>query len=126
MTGEIFNAGNLGELQQAHTYEEADEAKENFESTCVVSDILATIQDTREKIPIAEEPPSLVNRTPIQASLRGTRNNHPWLCPASEKSQRTVNPIRTIVDPIIKNIETGEQREDGKDLISLAVSRSTK
>ena len=45
-----------------------------------------------------------------------------WMCPASAKSIRTINPIRAIVDPIAKNIQTGEQRGDGKDLISLAVS----
>jgi len=45
-----------------------------------------------------------------------------WICPASKKSMRTINPIRAIVDPIAKNIQTGEQRGDGKDLISLAVS----
>lgn len=46
----------------------------------------------------------------------------PWVCPASAKSTRTINPIRAIVDPIAKQIKTGEQRGDGKDLISLAVS----
>ncbi len=45
-----------------------------------------------------------------------------WICPASAKSIRTINPIRAIVDPIVQNIQTGEQRGDGKDLISLAVS----
>lgn len=51
-----------------------------------------------------------------------------WICPASAKSIRTVNPIRAIVDPIVKNIQSGEDRGDGKDPISLAVSpiRSTK
>lgn len=45
-----------------------------------------------------------------------------WVCPASAKSKRTINPIRAIVDPIAKQIQTGKQRDDGKDLISLAVS----
>jgi hypothetical protein len=49
-------------------------------------------------------------------------NNDSWLCPASAKSLRTINPIRAIVDPIAKNIQTGAERGDGKDLISLAVS----
>lgn len=45
----------------------------------------------------------------------------PWVCPASAKSLRTTNPIRAIVDPIVANIQSGEERGDGKDLISLAV-----
>jgi hypothetical protein len=49
-------------------------------------------------------------------------NEDEWICPASAKSMRTINPIRAIVDPFVKNIQTGEQRGDGKDLISLAVS----
>ena len=44
--------------------------------------------------------------------------------PASAKSQRTLNPIRAIVDPIVRNIQTGEQRGDGKGPISLAVSHA--
>jgi hypothetical protein len=45
-----------------------------------------------------------------------------WVCPASDKSVRTSNPIRAIVDPIVANVKLGCQREDGKDPISLAVS----
>jgi hypothetical protein len=45
------------------------------------------------------------------------------LRPASQKSMRTQNPIRAIVDPIVKNIQSGADRGDGKDHISLAVSR---
>jgi hypothetical protein len=47
-----------------------------------------------------------------------------WVCPASDKSVRTSNPIRAIVDPIVANVKLGCQREDGKDPISLAVSIS--
>lgn len=39
----------------------------------------------------------------------------------SAKSKRTVNPIRSIVDPIVANIQSGEARGDGKNHISLAV-----
>jgi tyrosine aminotransferase len=49
-------------------------------------------------------------------------NPSKWICPASQKSMRTINPIRAIVDPIAKNILSGSQRGDGKDHISLAVS----
>lgn len=46
-----------------------------------------------------------------------------WQCVASRKSLRTINPIRAIVDPIVANgIQSGEERGDGKDHISLAVS----
>lgn len=49
-----------------------------------------------------------------------------WKCPTSAKSIRTINPIRVIVDPIAKSIQTGEERGDGKDLISLAVRATSK
>jgi len=45
----------------------------------------------------------------------------PWTCPASEKSLRTTNPIRAIVDPIVAST-LGQERSDGKNHISLAVS----
>ena len=44
----------------------------------------------------------------------------PTLTP-SAKSLRTKNPIREIVDPIVASIQSGVEREDGKELISLAV-----
>ena len=48
-----------------------------------------------------------------------------WVCPASEKSLRTNNPIRAIVDPIVaSSVKCGKKRGDGKDQISLAVSFS--
>ena len=37
------------------------------------------------------------------------------------KSKRTVNPIRSIVDPIFANIQSAEERSDGKNHISLAI-----
>ena len=44
--------------------------------------------------------------------------------PASQKSLRTHNPIRAIVDPIMAHsVKCGKVRGDGKDQISLAVSR---
>ena len=47
----------------------------------------------------------------------------PWpVSVMSQKAQRTENPIRKIVDPIVKNIQSGAERGDGKDHISLAVS----
>lgn len=43
--------------------------------------------------------------------------------PASQKSLRTHNPIRAIVDPIMAHsVKCGKKRGDGKDQISLAVS----
>jgi hypothetical protein len=53
------------------------------------------------------------------------KEEKPWpILPASAKSQRTKNPIRAIVDPIAANIKSGVERGDGKDHISLAVSRA--
>ena len=64
--------------------------------------------------PTTEDPPP----------ARPSSISKPWsTCPASAKSVRTINPIRALVDPIVANgIKTGEERGDGKDLISLAVS----
>lgn len=43
--------------------------------------------------------------------------------PPSQKSLRTHNPIRAIVDPIMAHsMKCGKERGDGKDQISLAVS----
>lgn len=43
----------------------------------------------------------------------------------SAKSKRSVNPIRSIVDPIVANIQSGEARGDGKNHISLALGDPT-
>jgi len=48
-----------------------------------------------------------------------------WICPASQKSLRTVNPIRATFEAIIAGIRTGDERGDGKDLISLAIGDPT-
>lgn len=49
-----------------------------------------------------------------------------WKCTPSKKSLRTTNPIRVIVDPIVANgIQSGEERGDGKDPISLALGDPT-
>lgn len=60
----------------------------------------------------------------FQTATEDTPRSKPWVtCPASAKSIRTINPIRALVDPIVANgIKSGEERGDGKDLISLAVS----
>jgi hypothetical protein len=52
-----------------------------------------------------------------------TKAKEEWqVLPPSAKSIRTLNPIRAIVDPIVANIMTGEERGDGKNHISLGVS----
>ena len=62
------------------------------------------------------------------ADIGDTTNSSPlssWVAPASSKSLRTHNPIRAIVDPIMANsIKCGKERGDGKDQISLAVSKT--
>eukprot|EP00934_Nitzschia_sp_Nitz4_P002959 Nitzschia sp. Nitz4//scaffold22_size323478//27667//29477//NITZ4_000496-RA/size323478-augustus-gene-0.222-mRNA-1//-1//CDS//3329542902//2949//frame0 len=45
-----------------------------------------------------------------------------WNIPASAKSARTTNPLRVIVDPILENLVP---REDGKEMISLALGDPT-
>ena len=49
-------------------------------------------------------------------------NNNKWNCPPSAKSIRTGNKIRDIIGPIVNKIQSGKQRSDGKDHISLSVS----
>eukprot|EP00980_Cylindrotheca_fusiformis_P025775 scaffold14589_cov106-Cylindrotheca_fusiformis.AAC.4 len=66
------------------------------------------------------------NTTTTLDSMVLTPTSSTWKkLPASQKSIRTVNPIRAIVDPIARNIKTGEQRGDGKDHISLALGDPT-
>lgn len=58
---------------------------------------------------------------PLPEPLRLAKTDWRVLRPSS-KSLRTSNPIRAIVDPIVAGIRSGEERGDGKDPISLAVS----
>jgi len=54
------------------------------------------------------------------------RNDVVIASPASQKSLRTHNPIRAIVDPIMAHsIKCGKERGDGKDQISLALGDPT-
>lgn len=69
--------------------------------------------------PPTDEVPS-IDALVIQDSHRQEEDS-PWICPASQKSLRTTNPIRAIVDPIVAS-SLGEERHDGKSHISLAVS----
>ena len=57
---------------------------------------------------------------PTDVSHHGPADGTWPTLPASAKSQRTRNPIRAIVDPIVASAGK-ENREDGKKLISLAV-----
>jgi hypothetical protein len=85
----------------------------------ISSSPISVVPDHHDGGPIVVEPMAL---TPQSEPRRPTSYNDSWLCPASAKSLRTINPIRAIVDPIAKNIQTGTERGDGKDPISLAVS----
>jgi hypothetical protein len=59
----------------------------------------------------------------VKIPLHDTKAVGEWqVLPPSAKSIRTLNPIRAIVDPIVANIKTGEERGDGKNHISLGVS----
>ncbi|CAB9509207.1 Bifunctional aspartate aminotransferase and glutamate/aspartate-prephenate aminotransferase [Seminavis robusta] len=76
--------------------------------------------------PVSVVPVEAPKEEPLELSLLAeVEKNQPWICPASAKSIRTVNPIRAIVDPIVANMKTGEERGDGKDLISLALGDPT-
>lgn len=70
-------------------------------------------------------PPIILPKTASHDTATTTTNDDHgsnWkILPASAKASRTSNPIRAIVDPIVRSIQTGEERGDGKDHISLAV-----
>ncbi|KAL7460610.1 hypothetical protein ACHAXS_001054 [Conticribra weissflogii] len=73
--------------------------------------------------------PSLSPVPPTFVSLPSstlTGKDDSWFVPASKKSLRTHNPIRTIVDPIMTSSnKDGKGRGDGKDQISLALGDPT-
>jgi hypothetical protein len=70
--------------------------------------------------PFPDVPEELLNDS--NGQLTGTKVSPHWRCEPSQKSLRTTNPIRAIVDPIVSNgIKSGEERGDGKEHISLAV-----
>jgi hypothetical protein len=71
----------------------------------------------------AVEPFVLTKDNIEQQHQQKKRKCDEWVCPASAKSRRTMNPIRSVIDPITRNIKLGYQRADGKDPISLAVSQ---
>ncbi|KAL9186669.1 hypothetical protein ACHAXT_005907 [Thalassiosira profunda] len=70
---------------------------------------------------------SSVSSAPDDASgCKGVKEEKAWTAPASRKSLRTHNPIRALVDPIMaSSIESGKERGDGKDQISLALGDPT-
>jgi hypothetical protein len=69
-----------------------------------------------------DAPHELVEPLQLDPTTENISKQAGWVCPASAKSGRTINPIRAIVDPIAKQIKSGTERGDGKDPISLAVS----
>lgn len=78
------------------------------------------------KVSLLHGSPSSVLQTPPTVSEQQLPPidgiNDDWVCPASQKSLRTINPIRSIVDPIVaSSLKSGNERNDGKDHISLAV-----
>lgn len=64
--------------------------------------------------------PASVIQTPTAVIPPIIQEEEAWICPPSEKSLRTTNPIRAIVDPIVASL-SGQERNDGKNHISLAV-----
>jgi hypothetical protein len=66
----------------------------------------------------------LANKVESFDLLSKEENHTSWgTLKPSAKSLRTVNPIRALIDPIGRTIQSGEARGDGKDPISLAVCR---
>lgn len=60
-----------------------------------------------------------------QTEQRKRKCDETWVCPASAKSIRTVNPVRDAIDPIAKGVKRGFQRADRKEPISLAHGDAT-
>ena len=103
------------------------------------SSISISVASPKSVVPHSHHPPvepiSLIPKTNTNGNVHTTEQRQgmnivqaggnttdAWVCPASEKANRTTNPIRAIVDPIVSKIKLGCQRGDGKDPISLAVS----
>ena len=76
---------------------------------------------SKNKVDQLGSSPASVFHTPPTTQVPPIFDEESWVCPASEKSLRTTNPIRAIVDPIVAS-SLGHERKDGKDHISLAVS----
>jgi tyrosine aminotransferase len=68
--------------------------------------------------------PASVIQTPTAVIPPIIQEEEAWICPPSEKSLRTTNPIRAIVDPIVASL-SGQERNDGKNHISLALGDPT-
>jgi hypothetical protein len=84
------------------------------------SNTIETSATSASSSPSISSTPTALN--PLNFSLDGSDETS-WVAPASQKSLRTHNPIRAIVDPIVANsVKCGKERGDGKDQISLAVS----
>ena len=76
--------------------------------------------------PFPDVPEELHNGNDNDGQHPGAKISPKWRCVASQKSLRTINPIRAIVDPIVAHgIRSGEERGDGKEHISLAVRRNS-
>jgi hypothetical protein len=79
------------------------------------------------KVSLLHGSPSSVLQPPPTSELPPIDGISNWVCPASQKSLRTTNPIRSIVDPIVaSSLKSGKERGDGKDHISLAVRAQTR
>jgi hypothetical protein len=51
------------------------------------------------------------------------RDDGAWVCPVSFKASRNTTSVKEMVQPIVEQMQMGYQRPDGKNPISLAVSR---
>jgi len=88
------------------------------------SDTIVTSTTSASSSPSIDYAPLTSTSTPPPFSLEDYEDS--WVAPASQKSLRTFNPIRSIVDPIMAtSIKCGKERGDGKDQISLALGDPT-
>ena len=96
---------------------------------------MSTVATTKKEQPLEKEssvPPAVLSPTSVVQEgttetmepiflTSSVASDWPTLVP-SAKSERTKNPIRDIVDPIVASIQAASERKDKKELISLAVS----
>lgn len=80
--------------------------------------------DAMEPIHLGKSEKQLVVETAMGDDTIDDADTWPT-CSASTKSLRTTNPIRALVDPIFQSIQSGHDRGDHKDPISLALGDPT-
>ena len=125
---DFFDAFFIDDLQHCEAFEPTNPNNHHTMSTtptttifaCKVSSPKSVVHHAQQHI---VEPLVLPNNILDEPQQKRQKKNEQGSCPASAKSTRTVNPIRAIIDPSASKIRLGCQRADGKNPISLAVSK---